>query len=166
MSIPRGRLFCSPWRGLVPVFLLTHGLRPFGKLRAGCGLHSAAALRLGWGRSFCALCPWICPQCPQGLKPASIFGFYAALKRRSSKLLRAVLRLLDYSLINVKNNVKGNGQECPFHTGKVEGNINFKNDAEGVRGSHPSQKTVQSHDILYKMSRDILYTPGALRAPG
>jgi hypothetical protein len=22
---------------------------PFGNLRAGCGLHSAAALRLGWG---------------------------------------------------------------------------------------------------------------------
>ena len=25
---------------------------------------------------------------------------------------------------------------------------------------------VQSHDILYKMSRDILYTPGARSAPG
>ena len=42
-----------------------------------------------------------------------------ALKRRSSTVLQAVLRLLDYSLVNIKSDVKGNGQECPFHTGKV-----------------------------------------------
>jgi hypothetical protein len=36
--------------GLAPFFRsLTHGLRPFGKLRAGCGLRSFAALRLAQG---------------------------------------------------------------------------------------------------------------------
>src|SRR5208283_393933 len=32
--------------GLVRFPLCTHGLRPFGKLRASCGLHSSAASRL------------------------------------------------------------------------------------------------------------------------
>jgi hypothetical protein len=35
----------------------------------------------------------------------------------------------------VKINVKGNGQECPFHTGNNQGNINFKTGAGGVRGN-------------------------------
>jgi hypothetical protein len=35
-----------------------------------------------------------------------------------------------------KVNVKGNGQECLFHTYKSK--INVKSDGEGVRGSHPS----------------------------
>jgi hypothetical protein len=38
-------------------------------------------------------------------------------------------------------NVKGNGQECPFHTGKSNVNSNVRNGAAGVRGSHPSQRT-------------------------
>jgi len=38
--------FLSPLRGLFLGFRITHGLRPFDKLRAGCGLHSVAALRL------------------------------------------------------------------------------------------------------------------------
>ncbi len=42
---------------------------------------------------------------------------------------------------NIKVNVKGNGQECPFHTCKSKSNINVKNRAAGVRGSHLSQKT-------------------------
>jgi len=54
-----------------------------------------------------------------------------ALKRRSSTVLRAVLRLLDYSLINIKSDVKGNGQECPFHTGKVKGKVNVKGSGRG-----------------------------------
>jgi hypothetical protein len=55
------RTTLSPLRGLVPFPLPTHGLRPFGKLRAGCGLHSIAASRL---------------------KPP-MWELYAALKRRS-----------------------------------------------------------------------------------
>jgi hypothetical protein len=39
----------SPLRGLLVFPLLPHGLRPFGKLRAGCGLHSFAASRLRCG---------------------------------------------------------------------------------------------------------------------
>jgi hypothetical protein len=41
--------------------------------------------------------------------------------------------------VKIKVNVKGNGQECPFHTGKS--NSDVKNGAAGVRGSHLSQKT-------------------------
>ena len=36
----------------------------------------------------------------------------------------------------------------------------------GPNSAPTYQSLVQSHDILYKMSRDILYTPGALNAPG
>jgi hypothetical protein len=50
------------------------------------------------------------------------------------------LRLLAHSLINVKSSVKGNGQEYPFHTCNVKGNIDLKNDAVGVRASHPFDK--------------------------
>jgi hypothetical protein len=41
----------------------------------------------------------------------------------------------------VKIKVKGNGQGCPFDTGK--GNVNVKNGAVGVRGSHPCAKNAQ-----------------------
>jgi hypothetical protein len=37
--------FAPPGLGFM-LWLSTHGLRPFGKLRAGCGLHSFAASRL------------------------------------------------------------------------------------------------------------------------
>jgi len=47
----------------------------------------------------------------------------------------------DEGAVEVKVNVKSNGQECPFHTGKSKSNINVKNRAAGVRGSHLSQKT-------------------------
>lgn len=40
-------MFLSPLGGLTPKIPRTHGLRPFGKLRAGCGIHSSAARRLG-----------------------------------------------------------------------------------------------------------------------
>jgi hypothetical protein len=39
------------------------------------------------------------------------------------------------SACEIKIKVKGNGQECPFHAGRVK--INFKSGAVGVRGSHP-----------------------------
>jgi hypothetical protein len=40
-------IFLSPLRDLVIILgSPTHGSRPFGKLRAGCGLHSCAASRL------------------------------------------------------------------------------------------------------------------------
>jgi hypothetical protein len=31
----------------------------------------------------------------------------------------------------IKINVKGNGQECPFHTGKVKGRVNVKGSGRG-----------------------------------
>ena len=37
--------FLSPLRGVFFYRLLSHGLRPFGRLRASCGLHSYAASR-------------------------------------------------------------------------------------------------------------------------
>jgi hypothetical protein len=56
-----------------------------------------------------------------------------ALKRRSSTVLQAVLRLLDYSLVNIKSDVKGNGQECPFHTGKVKARSTSRAAGGGAR---------------------------------
>ena len=38
--------FLSPLRGWLISPTTTHSLRPFDKLRAGCGLHSSAALQL------------------------------------------------------------------------------------------------------------------------
>jgi hypothetical protein len=40
--------FLSPFQGFSLVAAVTQGLRPFDKLRAGSGLHSFAALRLGF----------------------------------------------------------------------------------------------------------------------
>ena len=40
-----GSSFAPPGAGSFPAF--AHGLRPFDRLRAGCGLHSYAASRLG-----------------------------------------------------------------------------------------------------------------------
>src|SRR5580704_9900478 len=39
--------FFRPFGAGFPYSLPTHGLRPFGRLRASCGLHSFAASRLG-----------------------------------------------------------------------------------------------------------------------
>jgi hypothetical protein len=46
----------------------------------------------------------------------------------------------------IKVNVKGNGQECPFHTGNR--NVNVKNGAVRVRGSHPCAKNAQGWGTL------------------
>jgi hypothetical protein len=43
----RGAFSLSPLWGLLFFAVLSHGLRPFDRLRAGCGLYSFAALRLG-----------------------------------------------------------------------------------------------------------------------
>ena len=72
---------------------------------------------------------------------AFILTLYAALK--AAALPRLCGRLGRFagsrtaSKIKVRTNVKGNGQECPFHTG----NVNVKGNAAGVRDSHLSQKT-------------------------
>jgi hypothetical protein len=63
--------------------LLTPDLRP--------GLTYAAPPGLERVRAFCALRPLSVCDVPQGLKPASICEPYAALKRRSFTLLRAVV---------------------------------------------------------------------------
>jgi len=49
-----------------------------------------------------------------------------------------------YESYRVKNRskVKGNGQECPFHTGKI--NTNVKSYAVGFRSSHPSASSGQA----------------------
>ena len=49
------RRFSFAPSGLVHFPLFTHGLRPFDKLRASCGLHSCAASRLGSGGSLMPL---------------------------------------------------------------------------------------------------------------
>jgi hypothetical protein len=43
--------------------------------------------------------------------------------------------LLHPRRIKVKIKVKRNRLECPFHTRNIKSKINFKNGAEGVRGS-------------------------------
>ena len=48
------RGFLTPLPGLFNSFENSPGLRPFDKLRAGCGLHSCAALRLRSGQAFAA----------------------------------------------------------------------------------------------------------------
>jgi hypothetical protein len=49
-----------------------------------------------------------------------------------------------------KTNVKGNGQERPFHTGKID----TRNDAARIRGSHLSQRTRKmGHPLLTRYRR-------------
>ncbi len=58
------------------------------------------------------------------------FALNAALKRRSSTVPhRSVLAA---SKINVKVNVKGIGQECPIHTGKILTRMSTKVDSTFV----------------------------------
>jgi hypothetical protein len=49
--------------------------------------------------------------------------------------------------INGKINVKGNGQECPFHAS----NVNVKDGASRFRGSHPFAKNPKGWDTLYRV---------------
>ena len=50
----------------------------------------------------------------------------------------------------IKSNVKGNGQECPFHTGNINTNSKINSYAAGVRGSHSSQKRRRmGHPLLF-----------------
>jgi hypothetical protein len=50
-----------------------------------------------------------------------------------AKDARSGAPLSDEGAIEVKINVKGNGQECPFQTSKVNNKINVKSGASGVR---------------------------------
>ena len=87
-------LYLSSLQDLVPLPLLTHGLRR--------GLRSVAALRLGIGGSVCALSPWVraCSTGAEarfimmafdaGLKACSTLLLHAALKRRCSTVVSAL----------------------------------------------------------------------------
>jgi hypothetical protein len=51
--------------------------------------------------------------------------------------------------VKTKIKIKGNGQECPFHMSNGNININIKSGAEGVRGSHSSQRAREmGHALL------------------
>jgi len=52
-----------------------------------------------------------------GMTTVDLGGFYAALKRRSSTVLSAVVT----HQVKIKNKVKGDGQECPSHTSTPQG---------------------------------------------
>jgi hypothetical protein len=52
-----------------------------------------------------------------GMTTVDLGGFYAALKRRSSTVLAVVVT----HQVKIKNKVKGDGQECPSHTGIPQG---------------------------------------------
>ncbi len=76
MSVLPGRFFCRPCGTWFLAFCLPRAYAP--------GLHSVAALRLGFGGSFCALCPWVRAS-PSGAEARfKMMGFGAGLKACST----------------------------------------------------------------------------------